>query len=213
MRRMPRIALLLIALAAVAPVLASCDSFDPDTFDPFGINAKKKLPGKRELLFPNGVPGVTQGIPPEYREGYQQPAITNLPPGDIDATPAAAATAKSVPVEPVRQSNLGKPTRVHRSTVTHKPKPKPRVVKRKPKPKPKATATAAEPKGTTAPWPSTPAQSTSQPTGTQAPWPSSPSASSTPPQSSQAGWPSGGAQKEQKLAPWPSAPPSGSFSK
>ena len=43
-----------------------------DKLDVFGLNKKKPLPGKREALFPNGVPGVTQGIPPQYMKGYQQ---------------------------------------------------------------------------------------------------------------------------------------------
>ncbi|MGA7971885.1 MAG: hypothetical protein WCA36_03690 [Pseudolabrys sp.] len=219
MLRLPRIALLLVALIAVVPVLAGCSNFDPDSLDVFGLSNKKPLPGKREALFPNGVPGVTQGIPPQYKEGYHAPAIADLPPGDSDATPAAGAsrTSAAVPTKPVQQSNLVKPMRVHRTTVKHEARPKHhRVVKRKVKPKPKATATAAKPKGTTAPWPSTPPQAASRPTGTQAPWPSDSTASSAKPsQSEQAGWPSAknNPNAKPKLAPWPSAPPSGSFSK
>jgi hypothetical protein len=191
MRRLPGIALL-VALVAIAPVLAGCDSFDPDSLDPFGLNAKKKLPGKRELLFPNGVPGVSQGIPPEYKEGYKQPAIADLPPGDNDASPAAPATqtAKSEQAKPMRESNLGKPMQVRRPAA--KPKPKRRVVRRKPKPRPAVTETAAQPRGTSAPWPSTAPQQTQ----------------------SQSGWPAPQQQQQQgQFAPWPSAPSSGTFSK
>lgn len=197
MRRLPRIALLLVALAAIGPVIAGCSDFDPDSLDPFGFNKKKPLPGHRELLFPSGVPGVTQGIPPEYKEGYKTPAITDLPPGDNDATPAAPAAkmATSAPTEPVQQSSLGKPMQVHKSAV--KPKPKRRVVKRKPKPKPKPKATATSS-------PAAPQQTTTQ-QGASAPWPSNP-----PPQA-QSGWPA--SSQDGKLAPWPSAPPSGTFSK
>ena len=202
MRRLPRIALLLVALAAIGPVIAGCSDFDPDSLDPFGFNKKKPLPGHRELLFPNGVPGVTQGIPPEYKEGYKAPGTEDLPPGDIDGKPAATAaqTVTRAPTKPVRESNLGKPK--------PKPKPKRRVVKRAPQPKPapKAAATATPPKGTTAPWPSTSQPATAQ-QGTSAPWPST----TPPPQQSQGGWPA--ASEQGKLAPWPSAPPSGSFSK
>ena len=104
-RRLPRI-LLLVALVAITPVLAGCESFDPDRLDPFGWNAKKKLPGKRELLFPNGVPGVTQGIPPEYQAGYKPPGSDDLSltgEGQPAAGTPAAQTAKSAPVKPVRQ--------------------------------------------------------------------------------------------------------------
>lgn len=195
-RRLPRI-LLLVALVAITPVLAGCESFDPDLLDPFGWNAKKKLPGKRELLFPNGVPGVSQGIPPEYRAGYKPPGSDDLSltgEGQPAAGAPAAQTAKSAPVQPVRQTKLTKPK---------KAKPKRRVVKRKPKPK--ASETASKPAGTQAPWPSTPQQSAAQPKGTQAPWPS------TSAQNTQSGWPA--PKEDSKLAPWPSAPPSGTFSK
>ena len=190
MRCLPRI-VLLVALVAVMPVLAGCENFDPDSMDLFGLNSKKKLPGKRELLFPSGVPGVTQGIPPEYQAGYKPPGSDDLSltgtetqPAGANAAAAAkstAKTAKRAPVEPVRQSNLAKPKPRH-------------VVKRKPKPKP--AATAAKP---------APQQTAAQPQGTQAPWPS------TPPQQTQSGWPA--PAQDQKLAPWPSAPPSGTFSK
>lgn len=199
MRRLPRIALL-VALVAITPVLAGCENFDPDSLDPFGLNAKKKLPGKRELLFPTGVPGVTQGIPPEYKTGYKPAVDDDLTLGASEgqqapgtaAAPAGQA-AKNAPDKTVRQSSLTKP----------KPKPRRRVAKPKPKPEPKSTETASQPKGTEAPWQSTPQQTTT-PQGTTAPWPS------TKPQQTQGGWPAAG---EQKLEPWPSAPPSGTFSK
>ena len=58
--------MLLTALATCAPGLTACSGFDPDKLDIFGLNEKKKLPGERKDVFPGGVPGVTQGIPPEY---------------------------------------------------------------------------------------------------------------------------------------------------
>ena len=64
---------LLAALLALAPVLAGCEDFDMDKLDVFGLNKKKKLPGERKEVFPGGVPGVTQGIPPEYLKGNQPP--------------------------------------------------------------------------------------------------------------------------------------------
>ena len=63
MRASSRI-VMLAALALAIPALAGCTNFDPDKLDVFGLNEKKKLPGERKDLFPGGVPGVTQGIPP-----------------------------------------------------------------------------------------------------------------------------------------------------
>jgi len=133
MRRLPRIALLSLLVLA-APALSGCANFDPDSLDIFGLNEKKKLPGERRDLFPEGVPGVSQGIPPEYRMGAQ-PAADAAPaiPAEPQAAPQQAATA------PVQQE-------------APKAKPKPRTVKRA-APKPAATAAA----------PVTPVQSQSAP--------------------------------------------------
>ena len=156
MRRMPRI-VMLAALVALAPALSGCENFDPDKLDVFGLSDKKKLPGDRKAVFPEGVPGVTQGIPPEYIKG-------NAPPPDTAQTLPAEPAAKTAAVEP-----------------EEKPKPKPKP-KAKPKPKPRVTvsvpaqrqpAAAASPQpaaqAAPAPWPE-PAQSSS---GT-APWPAAP---------------------------------------
>ena len=115
MRGMHRI-VLLVGLVAIAPVLTGCEDFDIDKFDVFGINQKKKLPGDRKELFPQGVPGVTQGIPPEYLTENQPPPETAQTPAAASADPAAPAPAsKTAAIAPAEE-----------------PKPKP---KRKPKPK------------------------------------------------------------------------------
>ena len=156
MRRVQRI-VLLATLIALAPVVSGCADFDMDKLDVFHLNDKKKLPGEREPVFPGGVPGVTQGIPPEYLKGNEQEQ-----PGAAIPIPAAdtAAAKPTVAAEPPKA----------------KPKPKKRVVRRKPKPKPKPAATAAAPASqpaassaaSTAPWPA-PAKSSNS-----APWPAAP---------------------------------------
>jgi outer membrane biosynthesis protein TonB len=63
---------LLLALA-----LGGCDSFDPlDKFQDWDImgSNKKPLPGERRQVFPEGVPGVAKGVPPELVKGYVAPA-------------------------------------------------------------------------------------------------------------------------------------------
>ena len=89
MRRMYR-TVLIAGLVALAPVLAGCADFDMDSLDVFDLNEKKKLPGERKEVFPGGVPGVTQGIPPEYLKGNQQQADTALTPDAAAAPPAGA---------------------------------------------------------------------------------------------------------------------------
>ena len=170
MRRI-RYAVTVVGLVLMGAVLAGCsDGFDLDKLDVFGLNEKKKLPGERKELFPGGVPGVTQGIPPEYMKGNQPPPETAQAPTNDQAKQAAAADSKTAAVE-------------------QEPKPKP---KRKPKPAPtRITVGGAgqqqqpqqQPqRPPQAPWPqdSQPAQQSQSPWPTQgqtnaaAPWPSSP---------------------------------------
>lgn len=143
MRRTKRI-VLLITMALAMPVLAGCSNFDPDSLDVFGLNEKKKLPGERRAVFPEGVPGVTQGIPPEYLKGSQ-------PPPD---------TAVAIPPEPE------KPAAKQAALEPAKPKRKP-----KPKPRPATAQQQQAPAGQQqAPWPEQQAAPQGQSSST-APWP------------------------------------------
>ena len=150
MRRMHRI-VLLVGLSALGPVLAGCADFDMDKLDVFGLNDKAKLPGDRKPVFPQGVPGVSQGIPPEYIKG-------NQPPPD---------TAQTLPVEPEKPATAVKPAKKTAAVQpADEPKPKP---KRKPKP-PAAAQPAAQQDQQQAPQP----QQAQSPNQGMAPWPSSP---------------------------------------
>jgi outer membrane biosynthesis protein TonB len=159
MRPMSRITLL-ACLLALASVLTACESFDPesltDKLDVFGLANKKKLPGERKPLFPEGVPGVTQGIPPEYMKGAQQPQPAEpsltLPPAT--ASDNGSQTVAAAPAEE-----------------TKPPPPKPKAAS---KPKPKAKTASAPPPPTQKPaarqeqttdWPAPQQQQQ------QAPWP------------------------------------------
>lgn len=140
-----------VVLASLTLTMAGCDTFDGfEIFD-----SKKKLPGDRRPVFPEGVPGVTQGIPPELQKGYSEQAAQPAP------DPAAAAVQQ---------------------LTTEKDKPKPRQAAQ-PKPKPRkppaeearsAPPTRQQPQEDiavrqqqTSPWPGAAQQ---QPQ--QAPWPS-----------------------------------------
>jgi hypothetical protein len=92
MRRADRV-ILIAALLPLALVLGGCetsslwdkansvsDRFQDmlGDFNPFGT-AKKPLPGDRRPLFPEGVPGVQQGVPPELMRGNPQDAQAQPP--------------------------------------------------------------------------------------------------------------------------------------
>jgi len=100
-------------------LLAGCENFDPTAiFDAELFNTKKKLPGERKPVFPEGTPGVSRGVPPELVKGYQPPA----------EEPQQAA----VPEPPKPEA---KP----------KPKPKPKVAAKPPAPPAQAQSQAQLP--------------------------------------------------------------------
>jgi len=83
--RRPQRLIAATVLAAMSAVLAGCSSgnFDPtDVMDWF--DTKKKLPGDRRPVFPEGVPGVEQGVPRDLYKGAQQqpdqPPVVEAPP-------------------------------------------------------------------------------------------------------------------------------------
>jgi outer membrane biosynthesis protein TonB len=131
------LALLLLPLGGM---LAGCDSLD--TFALF--DTKKKLPGERHPVFPNGVPGVTQGIPPDLVKGYQEQ------PSPDPAAAAAAATAEKI--EPPKPQPKPKPKPKPRTAAA----PQPPQQAQAPSNQQPAPQPAAQP--APAPWPSQPAQ-------------------------------------------------------
>lgn len=103
MRRTQRLIAAAI-LAAMSVTLAGCGggTFDPtDLMDWF--DTKKKIPGERKPVFPEGVPGVEQGVPRELYKGAQQqeppPPVAEAPPAPEPRAKRSApkSTARSAP--------------------------------------------------------------------------------------------------------------------
>jgi outer membrane biosynthesis protein TonB len=159
MSRQRRLAIL-TGLLLLAPVLVGCADVDFDKLDIFGITEKKKLAGERKPVFPEGVPGVTQGIPPEYIKG-NQPS-----PQDVSILPPEPPKAVAAAPEP-------KPKRKPKPKIAAKPKPPQVTVTRAPQnaaPAPAAVSAqpSQPPAATSAPWPGQNQSSNS------APWPAAP---------------------------------------
>src|SRR6266480_3845316 len=104
MNRFARNGFAVLALS-LGVLLAGCEGFDPTSFmDSDFFNTKKRLPGERKAVFPEGTPGVTQGVPKEMVKGYQpgeqvqepQPQSTVQAQPD-EAKPEAKAEAKPKP--------------------------------------------------------------------------------------------------------------------
>ena len=89
MRRSQRLIAAAIVIA-LSGVLGGCSSglsnFDPSDLLDF-LDTKKKLPGDRKPVFPDGVPGLEQGVPKELYKGSRQEQI------DQQNAQAAAASA------------------------------------------------------------------------------------------------------------------------
>ena len=89
--------------------LAGCDSFDPiDKFQDWDIMGSKKTPlqGERREVFPQGVPGVPQGVPPDLVKGYQAPPE---PPPVVAAKPEPKAKKKKSAAAPPKQARRQPP--------------------------------------------------------------------------------------------------------
>lgn len=94
MRRSQRL-IAAAVLVALTGVLGGCSSslsnFDPSDLLDF-LDTKKKLPGERKPVFPEGVPGLEQGVPKDLYKGAQQQP-------DDPAAQAAALQPPPVPAE------------------------------------------------------------------------------------------------------------------
>src|ERR1700733_14267632 len=97
MRRMQRLiaATVLIALSgAVAGCSSSMSSFDPmDWLD--WIDTKKKVQGDRKPVFPDGVPGLEQGVPKSLYKGAQQDPDPSAQEAAVPPPPPDAKSKKS----------------------------------------------------------------------------------------------------------------------
>jgi len=197
MRRSQRLIAAAVAIA-LSGLLAGCStgisSFDPSDLLDF-LDTKKKLPGERKPVFPDGVPGLEQGVPKELYKGSRQEQIDQQ-----NAAAAAAAEAPSPEPAPAQKGKRsakgkGKPP----ATAGTEPAAAPAATAAAPDAVPEEEAgTAAAPpapkpkkivrKRTTAPPPDQTAQPAAQPAN-----PANPS--------------------QQSAAPFPAPMPSGTFTR
>jgi hypothetical protein len=154
-------------------LLSACSgtsgNFDPtDWISGEFFNTKTPLPGERKPVFPGGVPGVPEGVPPELVKGSQQTVV------EAAAPPEPAPAAK--PAQPARPPAT-------------RPAPKPRTASAPPQPAPVRVAPAARPaQPATA---NQPAAAWPDPTNAPAPRPaqSTTPAADWPDPTTQANWP------------------------
>jgi hypothetical protein len=200
MRRSQRL-IAATVLLALSGALAGCSSglsnWDPSDLLDF-LDTKKKLPGERKPVFPDGVPGLEQGVPKELYKGSAQERLDQQ---NADAATAAAPSApapeqpKSKHAAKSKDRGNGKPAASTAPAQDTAAAPEADAVPEEdgstaavpPAPKPKKIAR----KRTTAPPPDQPAAQAAAP---------APSVQSV-------------QQPQQSAAPFPAPLPGGSFSR
>lgn len=160
MRRTPRL-IAAAVLIAFTGVLGGCSSFDPSDLLDF-LDTKKKLPGDRKPVFPEGVPGLEQGVPRDLYKGAQQQPDPNAP--AVAALPAEPAKpAKGAKAKHAKQpaAAAATPAEAPAGEVDGEAQPEAAPPTAAPPPKHKIVR-----KRTTAPPPDQPVQQQAQPTQT-----------------------------------------------
>jgi len=153
---------LTVLLLASSLGLAACEPGDMiDKISDLIPSSKKPLPGERKEVFPQGVPGVAQGVPPELVRGYQAPPDAAA--GASGAGMAAAGTS-GPGMAAAGTTDVGGQAAAAETTTPQKPKPKKKVARVKPPSEPSQDQSAQP---APAAWPAPQGQAT-------APWPSSP---------------------------------------
>ena len=161
MRHRNPLVIAIVSLLGLA--LAGCGSMDPSDW----FSTKKPLPGERTAVFPSGVPGVPQGVPPELVQGYQPPPE---PPPQVVEAPVEPPKPKPVAKPKPKPKQVAAPTRPTAITVQRpqqantqstQPAPRPAGSQSTPWPAP------GQPAAQSAPWPA-PQQTASQPAQPQA---------------------------------------------
>ena len=143
--------IILVTSALILP-LGGCasigDAIDPtDWFSGELFNTKKKLPGDRKAVFPEGVPGVSQGIPSELVKGNQQQPLENgytITDTQSVSPPPRSATGKTA-ARTAAKTDAARTDATNADTAkTDEYQPAPRE-KAKPKPKPKPATAERQP--------------------------------------------------------------------
>jgi hypothetical protein len=191
MRRSQRLiaATVLIALSGALGGCSSGGNFDPSDLLDF-LDTKKKLPGERKPVFPDGVPGLEQGVPKELYKGSRQE--------QIDQNAQAAAAASATPAEDPK-SKRGAKGKGKQPAASRAPAPDAAAQDAAAAPDPDA---APEEEGGTAAAPPAPKAKKIVRRRTTAPPPDQPAAQSAP-----------STRSQSSASPFPAPMPSGTFTR
>jgi hypothetical protein len=127
-------------LIALSGALAGCGGGGFGNWDPTDLldflDTKKKLPGDRKPVFPEGVPGLDQGVPKELYKGAAQQQV-DVPPQTVAVAPEPPKSkrgAKSRQPDTAAQPAAAAepdPAAEEGGTTAAPPAPKPKKIVRK----------------------------------------------------------------------------------
>lgn len=156
--RLPQRLIAATVLVALSSALAGCGSmgnFDPSDLLDF-LDTKKKLPGERKPVFPEGVPGLEQGVPKDLYKGARQVDDPNAqvavapaapPPEEPKSKKGAKSKGKPAAAAPAPAAAAADPDAApvdEGGTDAAPPAPKPKKIVRKRTTAPPADAPAAQ---------------------------------------------------------------------
>lgn len=168
----------LVFAACLALALSGCETSDMidsvqakvQDFNPFGVT-KTPLKGQRQEVFPEGVPGVQQGIPPELMKGNQTIPDPNAPPDVALAAPEPEKTQEAEKPKPKPKRQAARPKPAKHQAAKRKPPAQPAAAEQEPSQAAPQAAWPAPPAANQAATPQWPTPS-SQPAPTV--WPDPP---------------------------------------
>jgi hypothetical protein len=169
--RRPERLIAAVVVIALSGALAGCSSsitnWDPTDLLDF-LDTKKKLPGERKPVFPQGVPGLEQGVPKDLYKGANQqqeaPAVAAVQPVEQPKSKNAKGKGKQLATAPAQAPAVAPDGEAapeeEGSTAAAPPAPKPKKIVRRrttaPPPDPaapQAAQPAAQPQQAGAPFP------------------------------------------------------------
>jgi hypothetical protein len=135
MRRSQRL-IAAAVLISLSGVLAGCSdslsNWDPTDMLDF-LDTKKKIPGDRKPVFPDGVPGLEQGVPKELYKGSAQERIDqqNAQAAAAASAPAGAPTSKQAKSKSKQPAAADAASAEDGGANAAPPAPKPKKIARK----------------------------------------------------------------------------------
>ena len=104
-----------LLLGALAILISGCAALNTPSFDPTDwldfLDSKKRAVGDRHPVFPGGVPGVAQGVPPELLKGTPEHQAA-MAAADPTLAPPPALEPVAAPPKPANKRASAGPTRV-----------------------------------------------------------------------------------------------------